>query len=234
MKRNTVLLCLLAGIGCSGSADSAGETPDAAPARDATHCPGETTIFINSAGGTFEGGSTNDPANNLTVLISGTSYALPATLSNANWQTVMECIRSQVSAYNIFITETDPSPARHHEYVVSGSTGFEFGAGNVYSTSIIACYDFIGLGFTFEAVPGGQSPRGICENVVTNILATAGADHVLSCSALPSELDACGDRSIRNEAIPCGDTSERTCFCGGSAQNAHQAMLDRYGATCAN
>lgn len=226
----------LCGLPVAGCSNDASDEPDAmqpdAAAPDAAACPEGTTFFVNSFGESFTPGPT-DPATNTTSLISAPATVAPVDLSSTEWEGIMSCVRELVADYNLIITETDPSPADHHELVVTADSSMAIlSSGGILGISEFSCEEFTNLSFTFNATNGGIPHRVICEDMVTNILRTAHVDTLFSCPTLPTFLTGCGDKTIVDEEASCGDLEVRACACGGDTINPHQAMLDRFGAAC--
>lgn len=231
------LVAVLVAAACGddgGSGDAADAAAADASAPDAVMCTAATPFFVNGLGESFSSG-TDDPATNTSSLISATYTMTAPTVTQQEWQDILTCVRGFVAAYNVDVVDSDPSPAAHHEIVVTSQkaedVGLDAAAGSIGKFD---CDSFVQLGFVFEPQPGPRQLEIMCEHITSIILRTASVDNLYDCRTLPSELPKCGDRSIIDEAVECGEFQARTCNCGGTTQNPHQAMIDRFGVPCSN
>lgn len=236
-----VLSAALLATGCGddgggGDSDASAAVPDGSAAvPDAAQCStAPTTFFVNRLGETFSSGI-NDPVANTSTIISGTYTMTAPTLTQTEWDGLIACARGLVAAYNVELTETDPSPAAHHELIVTslGSEDIGLSAG-ITGTSVWSCGEFTNVAYTFNAVTGMPNYRAQCEDMVMNILRTANVETLYHCPTLPSFLMGCGDKSIVDIDAECGEFQARSCQCGGTTQNPHQAMLAKFGPACTN
>lgn len=226
--------CLVAAGGCSK--DLTQQVPDAmVPIEvDAGTCAGATTIFVNTMGGTYTPGP-NDANTNTSSIVSEEVTVAPLDLNTADHDTVMSCVRDLVAPYNIIITETDPAPAAHNEIVVTADDSTAIGLPEgIVGIAPAACAPLDNaIAFSFGTALGNTvEPRIMCEDIVTSIMRFAGVENLYHCPTLPTQLVGCGDKSIVDADLPCGEFEARQCNCGGNAQNPHLLMVAAYGVNC--
>ncbi len=233
MPPRLVICAFLAAAGCAN--DLTNELPDAAAGvGDATPCPVGATFFVNPNGGSYEPGP-DDPIDNLAMVLPQPATLNPAGLTPTDWQVVMSCVADLFAAFNIAIVDADPLPAPHHEVVVTGDPSTAIGLpGGISGIAPLACAATAEtMSFVFTTVNGGASTvRAVCDDIATNILRSAGVENVFACESLPGYETGCGDRTIVDDDLPCGNFMVEDCGCGGTTINPHQKMVDAYGTAC--
>lgn len=188
-------------------------------------------IYMNRSGGTYYGGGWNDSRTNQSSIISGTKTLAPYPYDEASWQQVMKCFRDLWAPFNVEVTDVDPGNVPHVESVVTGSSpqsaGFDAQTGGVapFTCGILDT----AIVYTFAGV-WGNSPRNICETAAQESAHAFGLDHENYCPDPMTYKFGCGDKYFRDYDAPCGEFSNRNCYCGGSTQNSHRMLLGLFGA----
>lgn len=219
---------------CGG--DDVGNTPDARRAIDAAHdidapanaCPGGKTIFLNRAGGTFMHAATDNAIANTSLVVDGTQTLAAWPYGDESWQSLKSCIAAGLAPFNATVTDVDPGTALHHEIVF---TTKYWGANADFMWAISAANcggtPATGVSFVFGSVSGVYDhPQEWCEIALSQIGSDlAGLDHARDChDYLGWFQPACGEKSYVDSLIKCGETEDRACYCGGTAQNSYQRM----------
>ena len=187
-------------------------------------------IFLNRDGGTYRPGTSN-AADNTTTLVDQPSTVAPWSVSDAGWQQVVGCVEQLLSRWHVEVTDQDPGAAPHLEVVVAGRPGDIGMPGNYGGVAPISSDCRVipePIVFTFAEL-FGTSYASVCEVTAQEIAHTFGLDHELLCSDPMSYL-ACGPKSFQDVEAPCGEDSERECFCGGATQNSVAMLDERIGA----
>lgn len=182
-------------------------------------------FYLNRMGGTYAPG-TNDSRTNRSTIVSQTRSVPAWNVSAAGWQSVMTCMTTMFSRWNVQITDVDPGNVPHWEMVVAGrpqDIGMQAGVGGVSPFNCGTIPNSIV--FTF-AVVYGTSYRDVCETTAQEIAHSFGLDHSRLCADPMTYLTGCGNKSFQNVAAPCGEYSNRACMCGGNTQNS-VALLDQ-------
>src|SRR5687767_6378303 len=95
------------------SIDAAIDAPIDAPA-----CAGGKTLFLNRAGGTYNGAPADDATLNNTKVLGTDTYAVPAyPYGDPSWSSIKTCVTMAFAPFNVVVTDVDPGTAPHHELV---------------------------------------------------------------------------------------------------------------------
>jgi hypothetical protein len=195
------------------------------------------TLSNSLAHQTWLGGDFNDGGVGSGAI--GQEYNFPEfPYGDASWDAVVACVQETYRPYNVVVTDVDPgSTVAHHDAVVAGdpshlglpdSIG---GVGPLYgSNGTCEAHDNT-VSFTFANV-WGDDPIFICSVIAQESAHGFGLEHAFNCSDPLTYLNACGRQFFRNEAVPCGEFTERPCSCtggGASRQNTHTRLLNIFG-----
>ena len=236
-------LMLLTGVLCACGDDSGGHVvADAAPHQDASSdasrdapidspsCNGGKTLFLNRAGGTYNASTADDATLNNTKVLASGSFAVPAyPYGDGSWSTIKTCITSQLAPFDVTVTDIDPGTAPHHELVLTTNyAAWPNGNANVSTISGTNCPGGLpasGVAFVFAAAYG-DLPALTCEAAVAQFaIEITGLDWSLDCHDYLGQYQApCGQKVFLDQMINCGESTPRTCQCGGTAQNSYQTM----------
>ncbi|HTM19226.1 MAG TPA: hypothetical protein VL172_01920 [Kofleriaceae bacterium] len=231
MGGRIILLCTLLGACGGGGGDGAD-----AGAPDAGDCPAPAVLFMNRGGGDYTLG-TEDSANNVSSIIN-MAQTIPAfdAMTEPQWADLVACVGTLVAPFNIQVTEVDPAPAAHREFLfgtdaVRAQIGLSAGISGV---TPFTCPGPVPnpISWIFPFTPYDTSARANCELVGQMIGNTFGLDHAFSCPDLMTYLSDCGDKSYTDEDVQCGEFEARACQCGGDTQNAYQKILSLAGPAC--
>jgi hypothetical protein len=148
------------------------------------------------------------------------------------WNDMVDCVKEIYAPFDVQITTTDPGEKMfHHEAMVAGlptDIGYDDNAlGVAPISSTCEPYNNV-ISFTF-ANAALRNARFICEIVAQESAHAFGLDHLLDCTDPMTYLPSCGPKYFRDATNECGESTARTCFCGGSAQNSHRKLLSVFG-----
>ncbi|HTM19755.1 MAG TPA: hypothetical protein VL172_04585, partial [Kofleriaceae bacterium] len=187
-------------------------------------------FYMNKNGGTYTPGINNSTTNRSTIP-SQVSTVPPWNVSDAAWQQIMTCVRSEFSAFNVDITDVDPGNVAHIESVVAGQPGdvqMPNGVGGVSPFTNDCSTIPNSIVFTFAEVYGNQY-QTICEVIGQEVSHSFGLDHEFLCQDPMTYLSGCGAKTFQDTDAQCGEDQPRTCACGQSTQNSVQMLSQRIG-----
>src|SRR5688500_5467957 len=124
MRKVMLVVAVLVGCGDDGSSTQvdAAVKRDAAidAAIDAPPCTGAKTLFLNRAGGTYNGGAMDDATTNTTKVLGTGSHTVPGyPFGDPSWVAMKTCVESAFSALNVNVVDVDPGSTPHHEIVLT-------------------------------------------------------------------------------------------------------------------
>jgi len=221
---------------CSGS-DLTEGLPDAGiEPEDAAVCETDKhlTLFINHEGGTYLPGPDNAANNVMSFLVM--SRTMPANDFTATERTeILTCVQNHLAPYNITVVDQDPSPTQHNEVIVTSQSSADYSRPtNEEGWSPPSCQNggFESVSIIFGDQAGGHlTPDRVCQLVVWTAQSNANLDSHVDCRQIGSWLEPC-EPAILDEELSCGQFKAEDCSCGGTTQNPHRAMLERYGPPC--
>lgn len=200
-----------------------------APGAIAANGP-PTVFYMNKNGGTYRPGN-NDARTNSSSIVDQPSSIPAWNVSASGWTQVMSCMQDLFARWNVVVTDQDPGNVPHYEIVVAGRPqhiGMQAGVGGVspftYNCSVIPN----SIVYTFAEVYG-TSYRAICETAAQEVAHSFGLDHEHLCADPMTYLSGCGAKSFQDVDAPCGEYSNRECYCGGYSQNSVEMLDDRLG-----
>src|SRR3569623_402428 len=131
------------------------------------------TIFLNRCtnGCTVRPGATDSRVDD-SSLVNGTRQLTAFSGTEAQWQTILACVKDTFSVFNVNVTDVDPGSADHFEIMVAG-TSPQLGLGaSTYGVSPFSCnsaclpdalvYDFANQ---FIANPGAFGNTAVEEEI---------------------------------------------------------------------
>lgn len=228
---------VLAGCGDDAHAaiDARVDTPMIdAPTDTSPACTSSKTVFLNRNGGTYNAGSADDAITNTTRVLTTGSFDVHAyPFGDTDWAMITACVTSAFTPFGVTVTDIDPQTTPHHEIVFSTSYAVWPG-GNPYTTSISSAncpgvdagLPDNGIAFVFSSVNGASRPDLDCAGAMSQLASEiSGLDHALDCRDwLGSGLTACGPRAFLDQDVECGETTPRTCQCGGTTQSSFKTL----------
>ncbi len=187
-------------------------------------------LYLNRHGVTVTPGS-DDSSSNVSSIPSSVSTVSAWSYSDADWTTLMNCVKAQYAPFDIQVTDVDPGATQHIECVVGGTpqqVGMPSGVGGV--SPVFGDGSVVGraIVYTFSAVYGGDI-QSICETAAQESGHALGMDHEMKCEDPMTYLTGCGSKTFQDVAVPCGEYSNRTCMCGNPTQNSVQHLLSVLG-----
>jgi len=171
----------------------------------------------------------DDSGANQSSLVSQASTLSGFSYGDASWDAVFGCVRDTFAPFAITVTDEDPGTVEHLEVAIGGTPqqlGLSMGVGNV---SPITCEgDRVvdaGIGFAFAAV-FGDVPLELCWNAAQVAGSLLGLDREILVGDVMTYLPGSLPKAFLDEEATCGESTPRTCQCGGaSTQNSYQHLL---------
>ncbi|MCB9559326.1 MAG: Ig-like domain-containing protein [Kofleriaceae bacterium] len=187
-------------------------------------------FYINKNGGTYSPGN-DDARTNRSSIVSGPSTIAPWNVSASGWSTVKSCIVSMFSRWNVTITDVDPGNVPHYEIVIAGrpqDIGMQSGVGGVSPFTSNCSVIPNSIVYTFATVYG-SAYQEICETAAQEIAHSFGLDHENYCKDPMTYQTGCGSKTFQDYNAPCGEYSNRACYCNGNTQNSVSMLNTRLG-----
>jgi uncharacterized protein (TIGR03382 family) len=184
-------------------------------------------IYLNRDGGAFTPGR-NDARTNRSSIVQRASVVPPWDIADGDWQGVVTCLQEQFARWNVVVTDVDPGNVPHLESVMAGDpadVGQPSGVGGVSPFALDCSVIDNSIVYTFAELYG-RSYRTVCDVAAQEIAHSFGLDHERLCSDPMTYMPSCGRKSFQDEAVPCGENTDRACACGEATQNS-VAILTR-------
>jgi len=162
------------------------------------------------------------------------------TISNADaqWATLVDCVKQTFLPFNIDVVTTDPGTASHHEVMItdSASTTLRSGLNAGGVAPFIGCGGTYNNGLSFVFQAGGNSMNFICGAVAQEAAHVWGLDHEYQKDDPMTYLNLGSLKRFQNVSVQCHDSSQppnpvAQCQCGDPMQNSYQYMLQTFGAS---
>lgn len=190
-------------------------------------------VYLNRHGGEFVKGTRNSAQDNTsTVLdVDGPVSIPPFEGDDAQWNSVVACVREQFAAYELRIEPSLEPDGPHMEIVVGGTYQDALLKQRVegLAPQRLDCEILErGVGFVFSQQFFGDVEK-ICWATSHELGHLLGLDHSLDCDENMSYTPACGQKVFKNEDLLCGEDFPRECICGGETQNSDQHLLSKLG-----
>jgi hypothetical protein len=214
--------------GCMTVEEPVVESNEEIMAYNAEGPASKRVIFLNRNGGTYSPGSTNS-INNTSSIPKSTTQLPGYKGSNADWQAIVSCVKSQFERWNVVVTDVDPGNTTHIEAVVGGhpsKMGLGSGVGGIAPVHGSCQVIENAIAFIFSENLGGV--RSNCEVIAHEVGHTMGLDHEYLCQDPMTYLHGCGDKTFQNKATQCGEYAARSCRCGPT-QNSIQHLDSKLG-----
>lgn len=194
--------------------------------------PPQRTFYLNRGGGTYtSSGYANNSSTNTSSIVDGTVTIGAYQGSEAQWNSIVACVREQFAPWNVEVTDVDPGSAVHLEAVVGGhpsDLGYSGNVGGVAPLYGDCTVVERAIGFVFADIYGNNT-RALCETIAHEIGHSVGLDHEYMCEDPMTYLYGCGDKAFQDVAARCGEYEERDCRCGPT-QNSVQVLTANLGA----
>jgi len=256
--RRFPLLVVLGGLGSVFAAPFAhAETPSEIPKFDLTEMPRGTYIWADPdlienqpppdatshnsniiyLNGCFSSDScvirrgTESSINNRSSIVpSGTWTVPPFDAGTVAWDAVVNCVKTTYAAFNIVVTDQDPSPAPHFEAIVAGRPGDVGMGGGIGGVAPFSCGVINNaITFSFAEIYGGFVPQ-ICWTVAQETAHAFGLEHEFLCADPMTYLGQCGaSKSFQDVNADCGEFQASTCQCSGGKQNSVSKLSGHFG-----
>ena len=192
------------------------------------------TIYLNRNGVTLRPGD-DDSRNNRSSIVSQ-QVSVPAwNTSAAKWQQTVACMQDMFKRWDVVVTDVDPGMTPHIEAVFGGypqNIGMGQGVGGVSPFTEDCGVIENSIVFTFTSV-FPDDPQTVCEVMAQEVAHSYGLDHEMLASDPMTYLNYNGDRTFKDQTVPCGEYSNRACGIGGFTcrpnQNSVQLLNQRLG-----
>jgi uncharacterized protein (TIGR03382 family) len=189
-------------------------------------------FYINKSGGQYRASNYNDSRTNYSTIPSSGIATVPAwNVSASGWSQVKSCMVDMFSRFNVTITDVDPGNTPHFEIVIAGSpqdVGMDDGVGGVSPFTNDCSVISNSIVYVFAEVYG-TAYQSVCETAAQEVAHSFGLDHEHLCADPMTYLFNCGDKTFQDVDAPCGEYSDRACYCNGNTQNSVQMLYDRIG-----
>jgi hypothetical protein len=195
--------------------------------------PIHQVIYMNRHGGRYTGGD-DDSARKISSVVRDRGYqyvdAAPFQGSDADWVAIIQGMRNRYSKFNVTITDIEPTSGNYIEAVISGNPGSLLGfKSNVVGYSPQSCSIIPNaVSFTFSQVYLGDN-NAIAETAAHEVGHTLSLNHEVNQNELMNWQVGYTDQEFIDGNFYCGDDRPGTCFCGGTAQNSVQKLLQILG-----
>ncbi len=149
-----------------------------------------------------------------------------------SWNQLVACVQAMYAPFNVQVTDQDPGPSvNHFELMVGGNStdvGIQ-GAGGV--APFIPCdgqlQDNV-ISFVFAAETSDLDY--LCWAAAQETSHVFGLDHEMNAQDPMTYLTPPVKKpGFQNSDTPCGEYSNRTCWCGQPTQNSEQYLMDTMG-----
>ena len=148
-----------------------------------------------------------------------------------SFEEIAACVRRIFGPFDVEITTEDPGDDPHWRHLMGG---YPSDAGFDANVMGVSPYDFEGcraipnaISYSFTELVGDDVTT-LCELAAHELGHSLGLDHALECRDPMTYLSACGPKSFQDEALECGESSPRSCYCGES-QNSHEILMTKFG-----
>jgi hypothetical protein len=229
-----ILLASVLALSACGSDDAAipdAAIPDAA-VPDATALTA-MPIFVNRAGGTYQGGPTNDSRTNTTTIVSAAATLGPYTVTDERWADQLSRLRTMFAPFNVEIVDVDPGDVPHHEVVMVPASDWSqvINQSGVGGLSPFTCAPIANAITFVNPESFGTDDFNIAWTAAQGVGNAAGLDHAFSCPDVMTFLDSCGEsKSFTDADVACGEFEARSCCSGAATQNSYQTLVSVFGA----
>jgi hypothetical protein len=142
---------------------------------------------------------------------------------DTQWNALMQCVRETYAPFKVDVTDVDPGSTTPHFEVMVGGDATDLhpdldGAGGV--APFIDCgtsADNV-ISFVFPFVTSNLN--FLCHAVAQESAHVWGLDHSMNAKDPMTYLDIGTRKVFQDAAFPCGESQNRTCFCGQPTQNS--------------
>ncbi|HEY4221918.1 MAG TPA: Ig-like domain-containing protein, partial [Myxococcota bacterium] len=183
---------------------------------------------------TYSGGADNSSQNVSSVVGSGSATVGAWPGSDADWNATKACIQQQFAAFNVTVTDVEPSGGEYVEAHMGGTpqqVGLPDGVGGVAPIDNFSCNIIPrAVVYIFSGVLGNDNELN-CEVAAQEISHAFSLDHEFLCQDPMTYLSGCGDKRFQDQDVSCGEFQPRQCNCGRPSQNSVQLITDKIGSS---
>jgi hypothetical protein len=155
----------------------------------------------------------------------------PFSYGDAYWNNLVQCVRETYAPFDIEIVTDDPGSMPHFEVMIGGRATQLHpelqGAGGV--APFIDCSTTQDNVISFVFSDEVNDLEFLCGAVAQEATHVWGLDHEMHPDDPMTYLQLGSLKRFQPVDAPCGEFSERGCFCGGTTQNSVQFLNNRFG-----
>jgi MYXO-CTERM domain-containing protein len=191
------------------------------------------TLYLNDCGPTsctVSPGS-DDSRTNRSSIAQTTVQLAKYPHGTASWNALVACVKETFAPFQIDVVTTDPgSTVNHFEVMIGGrdtDLNPQLNAGGVAPYVSCGATRNNGLSFVFPATTSNLNY--LCGAVVQEATHVWGLDHELNAKDPMTYLDLGSLKRFQNDDANCGESTPRSCRCGGAKQNSFRYMTSTFG-----
>lgn len=191
-------------------------------------------VYLNKNGVTLSPGG-NDARVNRSTVVNQQTAIVGWNASATVWNDTVTCMRELFAPFDVTIVDTDPGNVPHIEAVFGGTpqqVGMDANVAGVSPFTLDCSIIENSVVFTFTNA-FNFTAREACEIMAQEVAHSYGLDHELLASDPMTYLPYNGNRSFKDEAAQCGESTARQCGINGSVcrpnQNSVQLLRERLG-----
>jgi hypothetical protein len=196
---------------------------------------GGAVFYLNRSGATLSG-NYDDASKNQSSVVASQSLAsatIPAgTYTDAQWSSIVACVKDEYSRFNITITDQRPTTAGYFMAMFGGSSSVLNLPANVGGVAPIdpnGCQTIDGAVVFIFSGSFGNDPQLNCEIAAQEMAHAFSLDHEFLASDPMTYLQYNGHKTFQDQAAQCGEYQARACICQRPSQDSVQVLLSKLG-----
>jgi hypothetical protein len=215
--------------------------PDDAPRERAPVRPQaakQGTIFVNFDGENLSSGFDNSQTNSTSIgNLAGPFAAYGEPQGGTKREAVLAAVRTDWEAYNVIITDSRPASGDYTMNMTGPTNPF---GGGVLGIAPLDCFDsqtHNNITFAFHSANDGFSAATTATTIGQEVAHSYGLEHVDEPGDIMNPFNAQGDPAFRDaciqivQSLSCPQQHAAHCGGDGAQQNAHQELLELFGAS---
>jgi MYXO-CTERM domain-containing protein len=155
----------------------------------------------------------------------------PYNHSQAHWDMLVACVKKTFEPFTIEVVTANPGSTVPHFEVMIGCSDTQLhpqlSAGGVAPYVSCGAQRSNGLSFVFPTTTSDL--EYLCGAVVQEATHVWGLDHELDAKDPMTYLQLGSLKRFQNNSADCGESTPRSCRCGGPKQNSFKYMIDTFG-----
>jgi len=194
------------------------------------------TLYLNDCkpnGCTVTYGLDSSLTNRSTIPQQSASVTLDAYAHDqAHWDQLVACVKETFKPFDIQVVTTDPGPSVNHFEVMVGGTSRQLNPGLALLGGIapyVSCGATSNNGLSFVFASSSANINFLCGAVAQEACHVWGLDHELDAKDPMTYLELNSSKRFQNNDADCGESTPRSCWCGGTTQNSYRYMTNTFG-----